>query len=104
MNASARIRAASRWRSGVSGSIVPAGIGASLSCQRMTTEAAPPAEDAALAEARWNLEPLVDGGGDDAVRALFDEAAAEADEFASTYRDKVAGLDAAGLAEAMRKL
>ena len=70
----------------------------------MTTEAAPPAEDAALAEARWNLEPLVDGGGDDAVRALFDEAAAEAGEFATTYRDRVAELDAEGLAEAMRKL
>ena len=70
----------------------------------MTTEAAPPAEDAALTEARWNLDPLVDGGGDDAVRALFDETAADAEKFAETYRGKVAGLDAAGLAEAMRTL
>ena len=70
----------------------------------MTTEAAPPAEDAVLEQERWNLEPLVDGGGEEAVRALFDETAAEAEKFAAAYRGKVAELDASGLAAAMTTL
>jgi oligoendopeptidase F len=57
--------------------------------------------DSALAQARWNLDPLLDGR---TVEDLLDAAAEAGAEFASTYRGKVADLDAAGLAEAMHKL
>jgi oligoendopeptidase F len=57
--------------------------------------------DSALAQARWNLDPLLDGR---TVEDLLDAAAEAGAEFASAYRGKVADLDAAGLAEAMHKL
>ncbi len=69
----------------------------------MTTEAVT-AEDVELAEARWDLDPLVDGRGEEGTLALLDEVAAWAKQFADTYRGKVAELDAAGLATAMRTL
>ncbi|MFM8526862.1 MAG: M3 family oligoendopeptidase [bacterium] len=53
---------------------------------------------------RWDLEPLVSGGGDDAARGFLAEAEAEAEEFAKTYRGKVEELDGEGLAEALAVL
>jgi oligoendopeptidase F len=49
--------------------------------------------DAALETATWDLEPLVDGRGPEGVEA-----------FAERHRGRLAELDAAGLAEAMRDL
>ncbi|MFI5121732.1 MAG: M3 family oligoendopeptidase [Vicinamibacteria bacterium] len=60
--------------------------------------------DDALAAARWNLEPLVDDGGPERALAQLDEAQELAEKFAEKHRGKVAELDAAGLAEAMREL
>ena len=60
--------------------------------------------DPELESTEWNLDPLVEGRGDEAV----DEQLADADDrsgtFAERYAGKVAELDAAGLAEAMREL
>jgi oligoendopeptidase F len=52
----------------------------------------------------WDLEPLVDGEGDAGADRLLAEAAEEAEKFAQFYPGRVAGLDAAGLAEAMEAL
>ena len=60
--------------------------------------------DEALERARWDLEPLVDGGGTERALAQLDEAQGLADEFAERHRGKVAELDAPGLADAMRAL
>ncbi len=60
--------------------------------------------DEALAAARWDLEPLVDGGGAERALAQLDEAQELSDAFAGRYHGKVAELDAPGLAEAMREL
>ena len=60
--------------------------------------------DEALAAARWNLEPLVEDGGRERALEQLDEAQQGSDAFAERYRGKVAELDAAGLAEAMREL
>ena len=72
----------------------------------MSTETAvqPPPPDTELAEARWDLEPLVDGAGPDGVLALLDEAKERAGAFAAAHRGKVAELDAAALAAAMHEL
>ena len=68
------------------------------------TEATIEPRDEALEAARWDLQPLVDGRGAEGVLALLDEAQASADEFAEGYRGRLAELDAAGMAEAMREL
>ncbi len=68
----------------------------------MTTAAEAP--DQALAEARWNLDPLVEGGGSDRALELLGEAAERAEAFAEAHRGKVAEIDAGGLVEAMREL
>jgi oligoendopeptidase F len=60
--------------------------------------------DEALQEARWDLEPLVDGGGPDAALKQLDEAAERSERFAATYHGKVGELDAAGMAAALREL
>jgi oligoendopeptidase F len=60
--------------------------------------------DEALADARWDVEPLVDGGGPDRALAMLDEAKRRADRFAEAYKGKVAGLDASEIATAMREL
>ena len=68
------------------------------------TEAIAEPRDEALEAARWDLQPLVDGGGADGVLALMDEAQEVADRFAARYRGKVAELDAPGLAAALHEL
>jgi oligoendopeptidase F len=60
--------------------------------------------DEALERARWDLEPLVQGGGPERVLAQLDQAQERADVFAERHRGKVAELDAPALAEAMREL
>ena len=65
------------------------------------TTAAP---DQALEEARWNLDPLVDGKGAEGTLELLAEARERAVAFAEKHRGKVSELDAAGLAAAMHEL
>ena len=60
--------------------------------------------DEALAEARWNLEPLVEDGGAERALAMIDDAQKRAEAFAERYRGTLAEIDAAGMAEAMREL
>jgi oligoendopeptidase F len=60
--------------------------------------------DEQLEAANWDLEPLVDGRGPEAVEELLNEARDRAQAFAETYKGRVAELDPAGLAEAMREL
>ncbi|MDQ3572301.1 MAG: M3 family oligoendopeptidase [Actinomycetota bacterium] len=60
--------------------------------------------DQALAEARWNLDPLVDGKGAEGTLALLDAAREAARAFADAHRGKVAELDADGLVAAMGEL
>jgi oligoendopeptidase F len=54
----------------------------------------------------WDLEPLLNGAGEGAagVETLLDEAQRRSDAFASDHAGKVAELDGAGLAAAMREL
>jgi len=54
----------------------------------------------------WDLEPLLNGAGAGAagVEALLDQAQRRADAFAEAHAGKVAELDGAGLAAAMREL
>jgi len=66
-----------------------------------TAEQAP---DQALAEARWNLDPLVDGAGAEGALTMLDEARDRARAFADEHRGKVAELDVADLIAAMREL
>jgi oligoendopeptidase F len=60
--------------------------------------------DEQLEGASWNLEPLVDGRGPDAVGATLNEARERAEAFAERYRGRVAELEVAQLAEAMNEL
>jgi oligoendopeptidase F len=61
-------------------------------------------KDEALEAARWNLEPLVSDGGPERALAQLDEAQERAEAFAERYRGTLAGIDAPGLAAAMREL
>ncbi len=70
----------------------------------MTDAPTAEAPDEALAAARWDLEPLVDGEGTDGVIARLDHAQERAEAFAESHRGRVAELDGAGLAAAMNEL
>ena len=62
----------------------------------------------ALEQVTWNLDDLLAGQPADdpklAVTSLLEQADREAEAFAADYEGKVAGLDSAGLKEAMEKL
>jgi oligoendopeptidase F len=60
--------------------------------------------DEALSEARWDLEPLVEGGGPDRALVMLDDAKGRSDRFAEAHRGKVDELDATAVAAAMRDL
>jgi oligoendopeptidase F len=60
--------------------------------------------DEALAEARWDLEPLIEGRGAEGALAMLDESKERADQFAAAHRGSVAELDAEAVAAAMREL
>jgi oligoendopeptidase F len=61
------------------------------------------ADDLTAADVAWDVEPLVDGRGDDGVNAMLDDAAARVDAL-SVHRGKVAELDAAALAAVMEQV
>jgi oligoendopeptidase F len=56
-----------------------------------------------LQRTEWDLEPLVDGEGSAGVERQLDRATELAEEFARTYAGRVAELDSADLAAAMRQ-
>ena len=60
--------------------------------------------DEKLEAARWDLEPLVEGRGPEAVETMLGEARERAEAFAGSYRGQVAELEPAELAEAMQEL
>jgi oligoendopeptidase F len=72
----------------------------------MSAAASPPAlpADPELEQAAWDLEPLVGGEGEAGVKTRMEQALAHAQSFAERYTGKLAELDGAGLAEAMRLL
>jgi oligoendopeptidase F len=60
--------------------------------------------DPELLDTAWDLTPLVDGDERDGVRRQLDEARERSATVASTYTGRIAELDSAELAEAMREL
>ncbi len=67
--------------------------------------ASPEAEqDPDLQAAAWDLEPLVGGEGEEGVRSRMAQATERASAFSERHAGRLAELDAAGLAEAMREL
>jgi len=69
----------------------------------MSTVATEPT-DPELAQAAWDLEPLLDGEGEAGVERRLQEALTRAQGFAERYAGKLGELDGAGLAQAMREL
>jgi oligoendopeptidase F len=66
--------------------------------------ALPGADDPALASARWDLEPLVDGQGPAGVETLLAAALERAEALAQRLRGRVGEQDAPALASALREL
>ena len=69
----------------------------------MATEA-PTETDPELKDTAWNLDPLVDGQGEEGARRQLTEALTRAEAFAARYQGKLSELDSAGLEQAMREL
>src|SRR5256714_3223685 len=61
-------------------------------------------EDPALLETAWDLDPLVDGRGEEGTLAGLDDAEQRAVAFADRYAGRVAELEGAELVAAMREL
>src|SRR3954470_15612310 len=70
----------------------------------MATDVQTALSDPELEGTTWDLEPLVEGRGDDGADAELTEADELAGGVAGRYAGKGAELDAAGLAGAMREL
>ncbi len=70
----------------------------------MSTEAPPGPLDPELEQTAWNLDPLVDGEGQEGVKRQLDEALTRAEAFAEQHGGKIGELDSAGLEDAMREL
>ncbi len=68
------------------------------------TAPAGPTEDPQLQQTAWDLEPLVDGEGEDGVKRRMADALERAKAFAASYAGKLAQFDSAGLREAMGEL
>jgi oligoendopeptidase F len=60
--------------------------------------------DPELEQTAWDLEPLVDGEGEEGVERHLSDALARAQAFAAQHAGKLAELDSAGLREAMNEL
>jgi oligoendopeptidase F len=70
----------------------------------MSAPASPELADPELERVHWDLEPLVDGRGEEGVADQLAEAERLARNLAETLEGHVAELDSARLAEAMREL
>jgi oligoendopeptidase F len=60
--------------------------------------------DPELEQAAWDLDPLVDGEGDEGARRQLEEALQRSQGFAARYAGHLDELDSAALEEAMREL
>ena len=60
--------------------------------------------DPELLETEWDLSPLTDGRGEDAIDAQLEQALQRASTFAERHAGKVSELDGDGLREAMEEL
>ncbi|UJA21197.1 M3 family oligoendopeptidase [Thermoleophilia bacterium SCSIO 60948] len=60
--------------------------------------------DEELAAARWDLEPLVEGGGAEGALELLEQARERGTKLASAHRGRVAELDESGFATVMAEL
>ncbi len=67
-----------------------------------TTTATP--SDPEAEQTAWDLQPLVDGEGSQGVKRRLEEAVQRSEAFAERYAGRLAELDRAGLAQAMREL
>ncbi|GAC1320439.1 MAG: M3 family oligoendopeptidase [Thermoleophilaceae bacterium] len=65
---------------------------------------ATPTEDEELERTTWELDPLVDGRGEEGVEALLEQADSLAELFSSRYAGAIGGLDAGALAQALHDL
>ena len=63
----------------------------------MPVSASLPVDDPELEQTAWNLDPLVDGEGEEGARRQLTEALTRAEAFAAQYQGKLAELDSAGL-------
>ncbi len=81
---------------------MPPGVTAKLPL--MTTVADTEASDPELEATAWDLEPLVDGEGEEGVERRLTEALTRANSFAGRYAGRLDTLDGAALAEAMVEL
>ncbi len=63
-----------------------------------------PSPDAELEQTAWDLEPLVEGQGQDGARAQLTQALDRSRAFAASYAGKLAELDSAVLEQAMLEL
>ena len=63
-----------------------------------------PSPDAELEQTAWDLEPLVDGRGQDGARAQLAQALDRSQAFAASYAGRVAELDSGSLEQAMLEL
>jgi oligoendopeptidase F len=70
----------------------------------MTHATPSPSPDTELEQTAWDLDPLVNGDGPDGARAQLTQSLERAQAFATSYAGKLAELDGAGLARAMREL
>ena len=68
-----------------------------------TAETSQPS-DPELESTAWDLEPLVEGEGEQGVERRLTEALERAQTFAGRYSGKLEGLSGEGLAEAMTEL
>src|ERR1035437_9509974 len=75
-----------------------------LSSPTMATAAPAEPTDPELAASAWDLEPLVDGEGQEGVEPRLAEAVQRAQAFAERHAGGLEQLDAAGLREAMEEL
>jgi oligoendopeptidase F len=69
-----------------------------------TTDVEQALADPELERTEWNLDPLVDGRGEEGVDEQLSQATELAERFAGSYSGRVAELDAAGMADAMHDL
>ena len=65
---------------------------------------APEIADPEVEAVAWDLAPLLDGAGEDAVDSMLDDALRRADAFAGRHAGRVAELDGPELVAAMREL
>ncbi len=70
----------------------------------MASTAPSEAADRDLLATAWDLEPLVEGEGQDGVAPRLQDALARSQAFAARHAGKLAELDSAGLREAMSEL